>query len=306
MNKDYPCEIIRDLLPGYIDGILSETGEEAVVAHLEECEECRQIYREMKEAVDAEVLPEEQLVLDGFKKVHQHTRKLKITIGIVTGLLVLLIGTIFAKIFVVGEPLPTHYITENDPLYDEDTGNLIIGGTVDRMDYRVSRVIWNEDPENADIINVIVYVARSLPIGTTKKDFTITVPGMEGKTAYFACPDYDQREVYSWRKNHYEKLIEMEEEIYNYFPALNRTRDVLTYSGGIESVDGVDGILYDVPSVTGENATFWAVNDKLITDGELISRDFKIWISLGKPYQTLLYDSLKGVYTDDYSIIDQY
>lgn len=305
MNKNYPCEIIRDLLPGYIDGILSEAGAEAVVTHLEECEECRQIHREMKEGVDTEVLLEEQLVLDGFKKVHQHTRKLKIAIGIVAGLLALLIGTILIRIFVVGEPLPTHDITVNDPVYDEDTGNLILEGTVDRVDYRVSRVVWNEDPENADMINVTVYAARSVPIGMTKRDFTITIPDMEGKTAYFACPDYDQREAYSWRKSHYEKLMETEEEIYNHFPALNRTRDILTYSGGIESVDGVRGIRYSVSSVVGENAAFWTADDKLITDGELKTRDFEIWISLDKPYQILLYDSLKGGYTDDYSIIGE-
>ena len=26
MNENYPCDIIQDLLPGYIDEILSETG----------------------------------------------------------------------------------------------------------------------------------------------------------------------------------------------------------------------------------------------------------------------------------------
>ena len=30
MNKDHSCDIIQDLLPGYIDGILSEAGTDLV------------------------------------------------------------------------------------------------------------------------------------------------------------------------------------------------------------------------------------------------------------------------------------
>ena len=38
MNKNYSCDIIKDLLPGYIDGVLSEASENVVKGHLEECE----------------------------------------------------------------------------------------------------------------------------------------------------------------------------------------------------------------------------------------------------------------------------
>ena len=35
MTKLDSCDIIRDLLPGYIDGVLSKTGTNAVKEHLE-------------------------------------------------------------------------------------------------------------------------------------------------------------------------------------------------------------------------------------------------------------------------------
>ena len=40
MNKNYSCDIIKDLLPGYIDGVLSEASETVVTGHLEDCEKC--------------------------------------------------------------------------------------------------------------------------------------------------------------------------------------------------------------------------------------------------------------------------
>ena len=38
MNERYNCDVIRDLLPGYIDNILSDTGSELVKNHIGECE----------------------------------------------------------------------------------------------------------------------------------------------------------------------------------------------------------------------------------------------------------------------------
>ncbi len=39
------CEIVRDLLPLYIDHETSEETSEMIKEHLAECEECREIYR---------------------------------------------------------------------------------------------------------------------------------------------------------------------------------------------------------------------------------------------------------------------
>lgn len=170
---------------------------------------------------------------------------------------------------------------------------------------RVNRVVWKESKENGNEVNVLVYGAETLPFQEEKREFKISVPDMKGKTAYLACPDYDRREIYNWKHYHNEKMMELEDEIYNRFPELDRDKDALSYSGGIESVDGMDGICYSVHSVIGENATYWRVNDQLITDGDFKSRDFDIWISLEEPYRIFLYDDQSGEYTDDYSILER-
>ncbi|MBR5357339.1 MAG: zf-HC2 domain-containing protein [Lachnospiraceae bacterium] len=43
------CETIKDLLPSYIDGLLSESVKAEVEIHLEACEECRAYLEELKE-----------------------------------------------------------------------------------------------------------------------------------------------------------------------------------------------------------------------------------------------------------------
>ena len=42
------CEVVRDLLPSYIDGLTSSVTNEEIEKHLDECVICRQYYREMR------------------------------------------------------------------------------------------------------------------------------------------------------------------------------------------------------------------------------------------------------------------
>ena len=48
MNYRIPCEIIRDLMPMYADGLTSETTNREIRVHLEECGTCREMYERMK------------------------------------------------------------------------------------------------------------------------------------------------------------------------------------------------------------------------------------------------------------------
>lgn len=52
------CEIIRDLLPNYLDGLTSQASNEAIEEHLETCAECRRCLDSMREEL---VLSEEKI-----------------------------------------------------------------------------------------------------------------------------------------------------------------------------------------------------------------------------------------------------
>lgn len=298
MNKSYPCDIIKDLLPGYIDEVLSEASINAVKEHLDECQECRRVYSDMKGELSIESNAEEQPALDGFKKIRQHTKKLKMTVGAVTGVLVLFILYIFMKVYVIGEPLETALINTTDILYDEETDSLIINGTINSVGYRISRVVWKQSENEMGAVNVFIYGAEILPFQQNDNEFSITIPNIKGQKVYIACPDFDQREVYDWMHGHYEKLDELTDEIYNRLPELDRNRDAVYYTYGIESVNGTDGILFLVDSVIGENATYWWYADMLTTDGEFEPQNYEIWISLDEPYQIYIHDYQTGEYTE--------
>ena len=52
------CEIIKDLIPLYIDGCCSKESERAVEEHLSDCSECKKLFEEMKESTDTIVTSE--------------------------------------------------------------------------------------------------------------------------------------------------------------------------------------------------------------------------------------------------------
>ena len=69
MNK-IQCGIIEDLLPSYIDGILSEPVNEAVRLHLDECASCRKKLEDLRQQnIDEE--------LSSGKKGEQFIKRLK-------------------------------------------------------------------------------------------------------------------------------------------------------------------------------------------------------------------------------------
>ena len=48
------CDVIQDLMPSYIDGILSEDSQALVEEHMGTCQECRKMYEIMKEEQEKE------------------------------------------------------------------------------------------------------------------------------------------------------------------------------------------------------------------------------------------------------------
>ncbi len=51
----YPCEMIQDLLPLYLDDVCSEESKKAIEKHLSECSACKEFYAAMREANGMEI-----------------------------------------------------------------------------------------------------------------------------------------------------------------------------------------------------------------------------------------------------------
>lgn len=78
--KEIKCTIIQDILPLYIDGVVSQDTKEMVEEHLQHCENCQEEYEAMKHEL---YIPAENNA-SILKKMNKKWRKKKVMISIVS------------------------------------------------------------------------------------------------------------------------------------------------------------------------------------------------------------------------------
>lgn len=110
------CEIIRDLLPLYVDGACSEESRKAVEEHIAGCEACRQELGKMKRGVDLDVVEEEvELLKEGKRSIEVKARsKLESTLILVN--LIMNILLLVVAIYTIFEWSGRRYETANEVL----------------------------------------------------------------------------------------------------------------------------------------------------------------------------------------------
>ena len=96
MNKK-ECDIVKDLLPSYVDNICSEASKEWIEAHLADCEECRTMAEALK-STEFSVKQMDFAQVDATKKV----KKKQIGSSLVISSLCLFVILITAAVFAEG------------------------------------------------------------------------------------------------------------------------------------------------------------------------------------------------------------
>lgn len=81
------CDIVRDILPLYVDGACSEASAEMVKEHLNACADCNAIYQKLLSHTNEDVLHEESesVIMRHEAKEKQRGRK-KITIAVLVSI----------------------------------------------------------------------------------------------------------------------------------------------------------------------------------------------------------------------------
>lgn len=84
------CNIIKDLIPSYIDDLCSDESKELVEEHFKECNNCKKLY----EQASLETIPAKPATarkeIDYFKTIQMNVNKKNTTLLIITGILFLL------------------------------------------------------------------------------------------------------------------------------------------------------------------------------------------------------------------------
>lgn len=114
MKNDLTCEVVRDLLPSYVDGLTNDVSNQAVEQHIKICENCRKLYHEMQETVNGEYLSEQDLEqmgrkanfkvpseIDYLKKIRKKNR-MRILAAVLTVVIAAGVG-IWCKAYLIGQ-----------------------------------------------------------------------------------------------------------------------------------------------------------------------------------------------------------
>lgn len=101
------CDVIKDLLPSYVDGLTSEASNEEVIGHLETCADCRTVYGEMKQERTMPVDNEKEIRLNPFRKLRRNTRYAVIS----TLLCCMIAAGICIYLFAYGWAIPADEVT---------------------------------------------------------------------------------------------------------------------------------------------------------------------------------------------------
>ena len=98
-----PCEVIRDLMPLYVDGLTNEITDKVIVEHVEECDSCRKTLEAMRVGNDKEFAPNEneKQEIDFLKK--NKKRNLGIILGSIGAAFLIIVLVIFARMYLVGQ-----------------------------------------------------------------------------------------------------------------------------------------------------------------------------------------------------------
>lgn len=138
------CDIIKDLLPVYIDGLTSETSNTEIKEHLACCEDCNAFYNEMKGDFKAEIPVVTVKEIDFLKKIKRKNVKTALLWVGVTVVVLLALAKLFALGFAVkSDEIKMTHTFENGNLQIE----LNLSNGHDLIVWSESNPIYDENGE---------------------------------------------------------------------------------------------------------------------------------------------------------------
>lgn len=175
MSEQLDCEIVRDLLPSYVDGQTSETTNIAIEKHISGCHECTEILQRMKEPDDA--LQSQKNEIDYLKKVKKSEHH-AVLIAIVATLLIGLI-VYGIRVFVLGTE--TDLNAHDMQVHVEDNVVYVEGDLVNSRE-GVARITFSE---NDGVVDVKMFIApiTTFSRGSFSENYTVEGDAIKAVTS---------------------------------------------------------------------------------------------------------------------------
>lgn len=168
MTHKIPCEIIQDLLPLYVDELVSETTKEEISEHLKNCPSCSEGYAHMKKEIKEEAIENQTNAnkeIDYLKTLKK--KSLKKRLVWCSAVVLLLCGFSFIKMFVWGSPTESYLITYLDVNDDIHIGGAYYGSAEVYSHYKI------KETENGS--QLVIYSALASPWNRNGV-FNLTIP----------------------------------------------------------------------------------------------------------------------------------
>lgn len=105
------CEIIKDLLPLYIDSLSSEESNIEITAHLQGCTDCNQVYEQMKTNIFDEPKVLDTKAINPFRTLNKRILKKRVLSIIATGMICAAIGLGCYSLFATGWTVHSEDVT---------------------------------------------------------------------------------------------------------------------------------------------------------------------------------------------------
>ena len=175
----YPCGIIRDLLPLYIDDVCNEESKQAVENHLSECEKCRNYYNSMKSTegfvAKENDNSEDMKMANNLKNVKSKINKKirNIVLGAVAAMVFVVVGVTLLFNVALKEVSPDDVIVSANVYSFEE----LIENPASNVPNSESVTIYSDDSDNSQKIEVRIPEIGEITVteDTIEKNKYVTV-----------------------------------------------------------------------------------------------------------------------------------
>ena len=236
------CEIIRDLMPLYADGLTGDASNRLIKAHTAECAECRQLLEEMCTPMEPEPIDEEQKIMQALR-IQKRKQRLRVIVPWILAVLACVIGWwIYMETHFYGEKIVTVSTDEENIL--KEMPELALTDAEKALALTILEVPLIRDALSDDYTSPTVfeteeavgYFSSILP-----EDANVTEIAVNGHAVYFS---YNSGNVYTIMEYNDPDMTGHVDSIFKYIAV--SPLDKIGEDGVPGDVDTVYGLRYAV------------------------------------------------------------